>query len=524
MSNGSNYITLAQALSGLSFTAGSGAYNSSTGVISIPTNTNQLTNGAGFITGITSANVTTALGFTPYNATNPSGYITQAQARTSLSFTAGSGAYNNSTGVISIPTNTNQLTNGAGFITGINSSQVTTALGCTPYNATNPSGYITSSALTGYLPLSGGTLTGLLGGTSASFANIVESNSLNTGFNGLNVSGYGFLSQTLSGQMTVLGHNIRSSSSVANQVNVVNGGWLSSMIKMYYSDGITFHTSPSVYNAGSIYPMSNTERMKINIDGNIDISSLSASGNVIVSANNSGTLGKVTIGSGLSLTGGILTATGGSTGTVTGSGTAGRLAVWNSASDIGATTALTIAGSNLQVTGQLQAATGSYSGNVTASTFTGNGANLTGLTSSQVTSALGYTPYNSSNPNGYITSASVSGGTYTPTFVGTGATSITASGPTIYTKVGTVTTITGGVNFTASSLAGSIRLDDTYVKFLGAMQINGVATYTIGSGNVAYADVEEVVSMVSNSFHPKIVFNVGTYGSYTVKYVITIID
>ncbi len=30
------------------------------------TNTNQLTNGAGFITGITSGNVTTALGFTPY--------------------------------------------------------------------------------------------------------------------------------------------------------------------------------------------------------------------------------------------------------------------------------------------------------------------------------------------------------------------------------------------------------------------------------------------------------------------------
>ena len=39
------------------------------------TNTNQLTNGAGYITGITSGNVTTALGYTPYNATNPNGYI-----------------------------------------------------------------------------------------------------------------------------------------------------------------------------------------------------------------------------------------------------------------------------------------------------------------------------------------------------------------------------------------------------------------------------------------------------------------
>lgn len=43
---------------------------------------------------------------------------TDALARAALSFTAGSGAYNNTTGVITIPTNTNQLTNGAGFITG----------------------------------------------------------------------------------------------------------------------------------------------------------------------------------------------------------------------------------------------------------------------------------------------------------------------------------------------------------------------------------------------------------------------
>jgi len=55
-----------------------------------------------------------SLGFTPYNSTNPSAYIALA----SLSFAAGSGAYNNTTGVITIPTNNNQLTNGAGYITG----------------------------------------------------------------------------------------------------------------------------------------------------------------------------------------------------------------------------------------------------------------------------------------------------------------------------------------------------------------------------------------------------------------------
>jgi hypothetical protein len=54
--------------------------------------------------------------------------------------------------------------NGAGVLTGITSGQVTTALGYTPYNATNPAGYITSSALSAYLPLTGGSLN--VGGVS----------------------------------------------------------------------------------------------------------------------------------------------------------------------------------------------------------------------------------------------------------------------------------------------------------------------------------------------------------------------
>lgn len=44
------------------------------------TNLNQLTNGPGYITGVSSGDVTTALGFTPYNSTNPAGYITSAGA------------------------------------------------------------------------------------------------------------------------------------------------------------------------------------------------------------------------------------------------------------------------------------------------------------------------------------------------------------------------------------------------------------------------------------------------------------
>lgn len=45
---------------------------------------------------------------------------------------------------IDVPTNNNQLINGAGYITGINANDVTTALGYTPYNgATNENKYAT---------------------------------------------------------------------------------------------------------------------------------------------------------------------------------------------------------------------------------------------------------------------------------------------------------------------------------------------------------------------------------------------
>jgi hypothetical protein len=90
-------------------------------------------------------------------------YYTDGRARASLSFAAGSGAYNTSTGVITIPTNNNQITNGAG--------------------------YITSAALAGYLPLTGGTLTGPLGGTSISLSGDITANRYR-GVNSLVINSY----------------------------------------------------------------------------------------------------------------------------------------------------------------------------------------------------------------------------------------------------------------------------------------------------------------------------------------------
>jgi cytoskeletal protein CcmA (bactofilin family) len=92
-----------------------------------------------------------------------------------------------------------------------------------------------------------------------------------TGNQGFSVNSWGTLTQTLSGQMTILGHNVAASDSANNQVNVLNGGWISSMIKQYYNEGITFHTSPTSYSAGEVYPMDTTERMRIRSSGNVGI-------------------------------------------------------------------------------------------------------------------------------------------------------------------------------------------------------------------------------------------------------------
>jgi len=113
------YFTDARSRAALSFTAGSGAYNSTTGVITIPTNTNQLTNGASFIT-LTSLSAGTGIS---YN--NTTGVIastitqyTDALARAAISLTttgtSGAATYNSTTGVFNIPNYTPDL---SGYVT-----------------------------------------------------------------------------------------------------------------------------------------------------------------------------------------------------------------------------------------------------------------------------------------------------------------------------------------------------------------------------------------------------------------------
>lgn len=116
------------------------------------------TNPSGYISGITSGMVTGALGFTPYNATNPAGYITgitSGDVTTALGYTPVTNARTLTINGETYDLTANRSWTIAGGVTSFNtrtgaitltSGDVTGALGYTPYNNTNPSGYITSSA------------------------------------------------------------------------------------------------------------------------------------------------------------------------------------------------------------------------------------------------------------------------------------------------------------------------------------------------------------------------------------------
>jgi hypothetical protein len=183
-------------------------------------------------------------------------YYTDGRARGALSFVAGSGAYNSTTGVITIPTNNNQITNGAG--------------------------YITSAALSGYLPLTGGILTGQLSSTFKSSTGALLLNS-------------GDVTDAINNRVQIaLGYD--GSSTYKHYITTTHNDGTPALnrIRFYTSDGLSNGTFPTNAILGLTIE-----------NGSISTGGINASGD-ITGANLSGTnTGDVTISTanGLSLSG-----------------------------------------------------------------------------------------------------------------------------------------------------------------------------------------------------------------------------
>ena len=105
-------------------------FNPSTGVLTATSFVGDISGG----TGLTSGQVTGALGFTPYDSTNPAGYTSNTGTITSVKTTAGahttinvtSGAAN-----FNVPTKTSHLTNDSGYVTSSGVTSVATSDGLT---------------------------------------------------------------------------------------------------------------------------------------------------------------------------------------------------------------------------------------------------------------------------------------------------------------------------------------------------------------------------------------------------------
>ena len=185
--------------------------------------------------------IATALGFTPYNATNPAGYIT-----------------------------------------GITSGNVTTALGYTPYNASNPSGYLSTVSLTanvtGTLPVgNGGTgatslTSGYLvkgNGTSAVSASVVHDNGTNVG-----IGTSSPISATQAGCVTAAG--IVAAKGYLNAHQTSAGIFeFNANVTRIRSYGATASTGLIAFNTGGGGGSTDAEAMRIDTSGNVGIGTAS---------------------------------------------------------------------------------------------------------------------------------------------------------------------------------------------------------------------------------------------------------
>jgi len=104
------------------------------------------------------------------------------------------------------------------------------------------------------------------------------------GASGISVkNNYAHMGSTVSGAMAIFGHNIKTDSSSANVVTSANTGYHSSMMKMYYNEGITFHSISTTATAGDTFyaPGATNELVRIQNGGGISFNGDTAAANAL---------------------------------------------------------------------------------------------------------------------------------------------------------------------------------------------------------------------------------------------------
>lgn len=472
-----------------------------------------------YLTSITGTMVTNALGYTPYNSTNPSGYITSSALTpyaltSSLSTVATSGSYNDLSNKPTIPTATSDLTNDSGFITGISSSDVTAALGYTPYNSTNPNGYTSNTGTITEVQAYGTTV------SSSGVANIPRantstygvtqlSNSINSNLQYIAASSYAVKALNDAKQDTLVsGTNIKTinGTSILGSGDISVGGGGTATNVMINGTTITSGGDADIKVDGTYNATTNkiaTMSSIPTIDSAMSSTSTNPVQNKVVQSAISTAVSNA-VDHSLeyeSSSGSILkmsdhtTANLYSVPEIVAGSTAISISCIPTASTLsssyltvpttkavydaipGAGTTATAVGTSSSGGSASTYSKSDHKHSISSSTITSalgytpyNSTNpnnyISGITSSMVTTALGYTPYNSTNPNGYITGISGSDVTsalgYTPQaqISDTGWQTLTlASGisngnigeSAKYRKVGNHVFFKGTISFTASS-------------------------------------------------------------------------
>ena len=495
-------------------------------------NISELVNNVGYITGITSSDIQTALGYIPYSAENPSGFITiSALNGYATENWVGQQGYLTSSDLSGYATE--QWVNNQGFIKGINNTDVITALGYTPYDSANPDGYITSESLP---TVNNSTITIQKNGSDIESFNLNQSSNEtinitvptqtsdltnNSGFitNAVNnLANYYLKSETYTKtEVQQLIASIPQFSVVVVQTLPVTGERM--VLYLVPKEG----ASPDVYNeyiwveADEDYELIGntaidltdyvrfTDLATVATTGDYDDLSnkptIPTVGNGTITINQGGTQkgtfttnqnGNTTIDLDAGGGGGAVDSVNGQTGTVV-----------LTASDVGALPSDTQIGNGTITLTQGGVTKGTLTLNQTGNAtidFDAGGSTITvdsvlstsstnpvqnkiiteelnkkieSITSSDVTTALGYTPYNSTNPDGYITSSALNGYA-TETWVGnqgylTGITSSDVITALTYTPYNGATNPNGYIT--------SADLPTNYVTTDTAQDISGRKTF-----------------------------------------------